>query len=122
MRILRVSSPYYVKLHRTCLDLGAKVKNVTHNLRDFSKDVDAKVTPWAKSFDTFVKEAIEKRDFEALIDFQKQNRYASHAHPTLEHYIPLLYVAGVSSDEDSSQFIYDRIEHGTFSMRNWLVG
>ena len=95
--------------------------NITHNLREYSADVNAPIVPWAKSFDTFVKEAIVKRDFNALIDFQNRNPYANKAHPTLEHYIPLLYIAGLSRKDEKSQFIYEKIEHGSFSMRSWLI-
>ncbi len=95
--------------------------NVTHNLSQARGPVDAPVMPWAKEFDLFIKEAIENRDFEALIDFEKSNQYARLAHPTLEHYIPLLYVAGASFEDDESRFIYEGIEHSSLSMRTWLV-
>ncbi len=95
--------------------------NITHNLRQTSSQKDAPITPWAKEFDDFVKNAILKRDFSSLIDFENKQRYARLAHPTTEHYIPLLYVAGASYEEDESNFIYENIEHGSISMRNWLL-
>jgi len=95
--------------------------NVTHNLRDIRAQRNAPIVPWAQEFDTFVKKAIEKRDYDTLINFQKKQRYAQMAHPTTEHFIPLLYVAGASFDDDKSRFVYEEIEHGSLSMRNWLL-
>ena len=95
--------------------------NVTHNLQDIKAQKDALVTPWAQEFDSFVKNAIVKQDFDALIDYKDRQPYAQHAHPTAEHYIPLLYVAGSTYSDDKSQFIYEGFEHGSLSMRNWLL-
>jgi len=95
--------------------------NITHNLRDMEAKEDAPVVSWAEEFDDFVKNAILQRDYDSLIHFQKKQRYAQHAHPTTEHYIPLLYIAGSAYDNDKSRFIYENIEHGTLSMRSWLL-
>lgn len=95
--------------------------NITHNLREAAMAKDAPAVPWAVEFDRFVKEAIEIRDFDALIDIERSNRYTRLAHPTLEHYIPLLYVAGASFDDDESSFVYAGMEHGSLSMRSWLL-
>ena len=95
--------------------------NVTHNLQATAMAQDAPAVGWALDFDRFVKEAIEKRDFEALIGFEERNSFARTAHPTLEHYIPLLYAAGASFDDDESRFVYEGMEHGSLSMRSWLL-
>lgn len=95
--------------------------NITHNLREMSSQKDAPIAPWAKEFDDFVKNAILKRDFSSLIDFENRQRHARLAHPTTEHYIPLLYIAGASYEDDESNFIYEGIENGSISMRNWLL-
>jgi len=95
--------------------------NITHNLRDIRAQKDAPVVPWAKEFDDFIKNAILQKDYDALINFQETQRYAQNAHPTTEHYIPLLYVAGSAYDDDKSQFVYEGFEHGSLSMRNWLL-
>ena len=95
--------------------------NTTHNLRDVKMQNEITISPWAKEFDEFVKEAILKKDYTDLINFQEIQRYAKHAHPTLEQYIPLLYVAGVTYEDDKNEFIYEGFEHGTLSLRSWLL-
>lgn len=96
--------------------------NVTHNLRKaVLSEKNTPVDIWAKEFDEFVKDAIVRGDFEALIDIENRQRYAHLAHPTTEHYIPLLYIAGAMKCGDESSFIYEGIEHGNLSMRSWMV-
>lgn len=95
--------------------------NITHNLSRVDRDADAPVREWAEAFDAYVKEAIESHDADALIGFREAAPYAEIAHPTLEHYIPLLYVAGAMTEDDRSTFPYEGFSHGTLSMRNWLL-
>lgn len=61
-------------------------------------------------------------DKDALIDFEERERYARRAHPTIEHFIPLLYIAGASASDEKSRFVYEGIEHGNLSMRSWITG
>lgn len=94
--------------------------NVTHNLSKITA-VDAPAVPWATEFDMFIKKAIEMKDFESLIEFEKRSPHARMAHPTLEHYIPLLYVAGAFFEDDKSTFLYEGMEHSSLSMRTWFL-
>lgn len=96
--------------------------NITHNLSVLDGDPDAPPREWAVEFDGFVKEAIETENFDALIDFENSAPHPRLAHPTLEHYIPLLYVAGAMFGDERSRFPYEGFSHGTLSMRNWLLG
>ncbi len=95
--------------------------NITHNLRDISAKKDAPVAPWARDFDSFIKDSILHKDYDALIHYKDRHQYSQHAHPTPEHYIPLLYIAGSSYQDDNSNFMYEGFEHGSLSMRNWLL-
>ena len=51
--------------------------------------------PWAPQFDTKVKTAIEKRDLRSLGAPEKwSSALVAEAHPTLEHYVPILTAWG----------------------------
>jgi len=80
----------------------------------------AKPYTWALDFDRFVKRKLESRDDAALIDYTKQ-RSASSAHPTYDHYLPLLYVIGASENE-TPQFLNGSIFAGSISMRCAVIG
>ena len=96
---------------------------VTHNLRYFKhQELHAEAEKWAILFDHYVKEAIEKRDFEALVHFEKAGKSALMSHPSIEHFLPLLYIAGMVTPEDQSHFIHEGFQNQAFSMRAWQVG
>jgi 4,5-DOPA dioxygenase extradiol len=83
------------RLHREgVLVLGTG--SVTHNLRDvFSGGgaLDAPVVPYAKAFADAVTAAVRAGDVAALADWRSLPE-AARAHPTAEHYVPLLVAAG----------------------------
>jgi len=74
--------------------------------------------PWAQEFDAKVKEAITQRDLESM---GEPDRWGStllaEAHPTLEHYAPILYCLGSTDEQDIVTYPYEGIEFGTISMR-----
>jgi 4,5-DOPA dioxygenase extradiol len=54
---------------------------------------------WAREFDAWVEDAIERLDVDALIDFEERAPAAKLALPTWEHYAPLLVALGAAADE-----------------------
>lgn len=67
---------------------------LTHNLRSGM----VPVTPWAKEFDHWAEETIARRDVDALADFRARAPAAALAHPTHEHFAPVLVTAGAASE------------------------
>ena len=95
--------------------------SITHNFRYFNHhNITATPPESAELFDHFIKEAIEKKEFAKLIELDDE--LLKESHPTLEHYIPLLYIAGLVSHKESSQFLYKGFQYGAFSMRAWKIG
>ncbi len=93
-----------------CYDLGKKLAplreqgylvmgsgNVVHNLRRVDWDSHHCSTD-ATAFNSFIVRAVERRDDEAAISY-RQNRYATYAAPTADHFLPLLYILGASQNE-----------------------
>lgn len=101
---------------RDILILGSG--NVVHNLHRINWQMPAGGYPWAEEFDRKVKQAIEERDEEAVAaPEQWGTTLLGEAHPTLEHYAPLLYCMGATSEADEVSFPYEGMEFGTISMR-----
>lgn len=69
---------------------------LTHNMRYAFKPG---IPEWAQEFDGWAEDALTRLDFDALIDFEKRAPAAHMAHPTWEHYAPLLVAAGAVADE-----------------------
>jgi 4,5-DOPA dioxygenase extradiol len=87
--------------------------NLVHNL--MVMDPSARPYDFAVDFDLFVKNSLETRDDASLINFTAHRSWLS-AHPTYDHYLPLLYVMGASRGE-RPQFFNDKIVFGAVSMR-----
>lgn len=97
--------------------------NIVHNLRAIDQNPNAPVSQWAKEFDNELKIAILKNDLTQLtMKGSIEKKLWLMAHPSLEHYLPLLYVLGASDENENIQFPFEGFEHGSLSMRSVLIG
>lgn len=92
--------------------------NITHNLRRLDPRPDAPPMDWAVEFDALIADALEKDDLSELLA-EKPDRHAlwRMAHPTLEHYLPLLYAVGARRERERLEFPYTEMQLGSLSMR-----
>jgi len=92
--------------------------NLVHNLHQMNWSMEHSAYPWATEFDAKVKQAIDQRDIPSL---QAPDRWGTSllasAHPTLEHYAPILYTMGCTDERDTVSYPYEAIELGSVSMR-----
>ena len=96
--------------------------NIVHNLGILSWDGKIKSYDWALEFDSFVKKNILDDNPQALIDYQSLGKLAAIAHPTNEHYLPLLYALGAKEKTDTVQFFNESFDLGSISMRCVMFG
>jgi 4,5-DOPA dioxygenase extradiol len=93
--------------------------NLTHDLRDaFSRmrRGDATTPGWATRFDADAARALEARD-EAWLVRALDTPDGDRAHPTPEHWLPILYAFGASDREDAVSFPVTGFDLGSLSMR-----
>lgn len=93
--------------------------NVTHNLRHALSQLGAAEPPaagFAVRFDAAVEEALAARDGARLAGLL-ETPDGRMAHPTPDHYYPLLYVAGAASEGDALDFPVTGLDLGSLSMR-----
>jgi 4,5-DOPA dioxygenase extradiol len=93
--------------------------NIVHNLRDAfgrMRRGDGQTPDWASSFDADAERAIVQHDAAYLARAHQDGR-GRDAHPTPEHYLPLLYVVGAASDADRVSFPIKGFDAGSLSMR-----
>lgn len=93
--------------------------NIVHNLRTISWDHDAKAQDWAIEFDEWIKEKLFKRDFKSLTFEVLKTNIGKLSIPTVEHYLPLLYILGASESSDKLAFEYEGIQNSSISMRSF---
>ena len=65
---------------------------------------------------------VEAGDLAALADFQSWGHIATMAHPTYDHYLPLLHAAGAVRAEEACQFFNADYQMGAISMRSMVWG
>ena len=94
--------------------------NIVHNLREIAWEDTA--YDWALEFDAKMKDLIVSGDHQAIVDYSKLGRSARLAVPTLEHYLPLLYVLGAQTEADEVKFFADKVTLGSISMRSVRLG
>ncbi len=97
--------------------------NIVHNLRAMRPTAGAnEAFDWAQEFDALVQDQIQTGHLEALQNFQALGAVAQQAHPTYEHYLPLLYAAGAAHSTDVPRFFNTGYQAGAISMRSVLWG
>jgi 4,5-DOPA dioxygenase extradiol len=92
--------------------------NLVHNLMMMS--MRAKPYPWALEFDDIAKNNLAARDYDSLIRYTKYP-VSSLAHPTSEHFLPLIGAIGAAGDDPPS-FFNETIFAGSVSMRCVVFG
>ncbi len=95
--------------------------NVVHNLGDAIRRLRAgsSETPdWARRFDDHVKQAITQRDTEGLLALWQGTAEGQLAHPSPDHWLPLLYAYGASHGSEQAEFPIEGFDLGSISMRN----
>jgi 4,5-DOPA dioxygenase extradiol len=97
--------------------------NVVHNLRRVDWEAPHGAYDWAVEFDARVKSAVDAHDASALAHPQKWGEaLLATAHPTVEHYLPLLYCMGSTNERDAVTYPYEGFDFGSISMRMILFG
>jgi 4,5-DOPA dioxygenase extradiol len=97
--------------------------NIVHNLRAFRIGLPAdQAYDWAVAFDLAVTEYLQRHDDQGLCNFRSLGATAQLAHPTHEHYLPLLYAAGAVNPNEAPQFFNVAFQAASISMRSVVWG
>ncbi|MBX3034176.1 MAG: 4,5-DOPA dioxygenase extradiol [Bdellovibrionaceae bacterium] len=111
---------------RTWRDRGVLIigsGNITHNLRSIRWEEDAEPLDWAVEFDELIKNKILSRDDKSLVNpHGTMGSLAAQAHPSLDHYVPLLYTLGAADQDEAVEFPYEGIQNASISMRAVKIG
>lgn len=97
--------------------------NLVHNLRAARFDLPVgKAFGWAIEFDQWTAAQIDSGNLAALQDFQKQGPLAVQAHPSFEHYLPVLYTAGAVHAGERVRSFNTSFQGACISMRSCVWG
>ena len=97
--------------------------SIAHNLRliDFEQ-TDADPYDWAVEFDQTVKKSLVDGNHEYLLNCENTGKSASYAVPTLDHYLPMVYVISLQQKGESIKFTYEGFQNASISMRSFRIG
>jgi 4,5-DOPA dioxygenase extradiol len=118
---------YHVELARRLAplrDRGVMILgsgNIVHNLREIEWNQPDAAFPWAERFDDAVHEQLE-RDPADILNLREHADYEL-AVPTPDHFIPLLYIAGVAAAEGGAvEALVRGYAMGSISMSCYGIG
>jgi 4,5-DOPA dioxygenase extradiol len=89
--------------------------HMTHNLRDWGRGAK-QPQPYAREFQLWVKERLEAKDVDALVDYRSRSAHGVRAHPTDEHFLPLFFALGAAAENSKPERVYDAIDSGVLAM------
>jgi 4,5-DOPA dioxygenase extradiol len=93
--------------------------NIVHNLMALAPG--AAPYDWATAFDIQMKDRIEARDGAGVARALGGGRAARLAHPTPEHFLPVLFPLGVADEKDELSFFNASFDMASISMRSFLL-
>ena len=88
--------------------------STTHNLRELQPE-GSEAAGWAKAFDAWVDEGLEKADIRFFDDPSAAPNFR-RAHPTAEHFLPLFFAMGAAGKDVPAELLHRSYSHGTLSM------
>ena len=94
--------------------------SATHNLRALVRGGEAtEPEPWARAFDDWLAETVEKGDEQALADYRIKAPYARESHPTDEHLLPLHVAYGAAGEGAHGRALHRSFTSGNLSMASY---
>ena len=96
--------------------------NVVHNLGSIQWAEDSKPYDWAVRFNDKVRSYLVARDHGPLIDYATLGEDARLSVPTPDHYLPLLYIIALQSENETISLPIDGIEFGSIGMLTLVLG
>ena len=64
---------------------------------------------------------MRERDLAGLMDYRRRAPHAVRAHPTEEHFLPLLIALGASDEADEVTVLEGGMTYGVLSMESYLL-
>jgi len=95
--------------------------SLTHNLRDLRMGA-TDAAPYVHAFAAWVRQAVASADLERLAQTLSLAPHAARAHPSTEHFLPLLVAAAASHTLARHTVLTGDIRHGALSMESYLFG
>lgn len=95
--------------------------SLTHNLYELAAP-GSPTEPYASAFANWVRTAVQARALGALRSYRTEAPHAARAHPTEEHFLPLLVALGATTEDDPVRVLEGGMDFGVLSMESYAWG
>ena len=68
-----------------------------------------------------VQSKLNSQDFKALVNYEQLGSIFQLAHPTNEHYLPMLYTLGLADKTEELKYLFEGFQFGSASMRCFQI-
>ncbi len=106
---------------------GNLVHNIPYAMRqaqlgrvDMFSD-DNKTDDWAKETDEWLKDKLDNKDTQTLLESPQKAPHFKTAAPTTEHFDPLYLILGAMDKSEDISYIHEGFQMGSFSMRSFSI-
>lgn len=97
--------------------------SLTHNLYEFrGQELDSPVPSWVSDFGDWMKNALQRGQRDALLDYRRQAPQAERNHPTEEHLMPLFVAMGAAGSDATATQLHSSYEYGILAMDVYSFG
>lgn len=95
--------------------------SLTHNLYEFRMGHE-EGAPYAREFSLWIRQAVLDGDRDRLLQALERAPHAGRAHPTDEHFLPLLVALGASPEGAPATVLDGGIRDGVLAMESYVFG
>jgi 4,5-DOPA dioxygenase extradiol len=95
--------------------------SLTHNLYEFRMG-DVQEAAYAREFSEWIRRAVLEGDTDKLVHALERAPHAQRAHPTTDHFLPLLVAAGAAKNALPATVLDGGIRHGVLAMESYVFG
>jgi 4,5-DOPA dioxygenase extradiol len=96
--------------------------NLVHNLRLARLDLLDHAFDWVSDFDETMVEYLAEGRHQDIVDYSNLGEIARLAHPTTDHFFPLLYTIGASDSTEQVTTFNQFYMAGSLSMTSFKIG
>lgn len=93
--------------------------SMTHNLYEIEPP-DSPAQDYAVEFAHWVRQSVTSNDADRLAHYRQLAPHATRAHPTEEHFLPLLVAMGARTAQDSVRVLRSDVTYGVLSMESYV--
>lgn len=93
--------------------------NLTHNLYEF-RSASSHDADYIEAFAAWTAETLQARSTALLLDYKQHAPSAERAHPTDEHFLPLLIALGAAGEHYDTRVLEGGVSYGVLSMDSYL--